>query len=114
MDLLKALCLGIGQVLTGATVGTLVEVLADKLYPVPNNGTPPDFTQSLVRLLIQLPIGIVALSSVMLVITRGHMMVSPIGDTSLLFFFFISQPNLIYAVASTIGTAWEDAKKLIG
>lgn len=111
MDLIKALALGIGQVFTGAVVGRAIEGLCNKLYPLGGSTEEPDFTTNLLRVLIQLPIGLVALSTTMLVISRGRLMQSVLGDTTLLFFFFIAQPQLIGAVMNAIDEAYEDVKK---
>jgi hypothetical protein len=110
MDLIKALALGIGQAFTGAVVGRAIEGLCNKLYPV-GGSEAPDFTTNLLRVLIQLPVGLVALSTTMLIVSRGRFMQSVIGDTTLLFFFFIAQPTMIASVMGAIDEAYEDVKK---
>lgn len=132
MDLFRAVVLGLGQALTGTVVGMIVDDAMNAVYPSPIQPTQGsyDWSRGLIRILIQLPVGMVVLSSMMLIITQGKNLYSPsklgesvgeafshflsVGDGTLLFFFFFSQPGMLANILEVTAGAWAEVKGLFG
>lgn len=91
----------VGLAVSGIAMGALVEVLFNQFLPVdPNNSDLLTTKMPGLRTILQLGIGTVALANLMAFLLPPDA-VSPVGDASLYFFFFMFQVLDFYPTGSS-------------
>ena len=89
-ETIKALGFALMQMGVGSLVGRTLDNLLDRVHFAN--------TSALVRFLTQFSLGMPLLGGAVMLSTGGYFIESPIGDSSLVFWFYIGQPGLLHSV----------------